>query len=599
MSEEIRNIYTEKLNTFTALAIKLSKSIKTISILRLIVFLSGFIIIYIFASSNMITWVIISSILITGLFLYLVKLHVSKEKKRDLINAFIKINQNELDALKGNYQGFESGSEFLDPHHPFTSDLDVFGDGSLFQYLIRTGTSIGKIKLAQRFIHPLLKEKDIIANQLAIDNLKAKIEWRQNFQAIGMTANEKEDDKNRILDWSSEEPFFQSKTFGLLLFVLPIVTLLLIILLAINQISVQAFIMYLLIPLGISGAFSSKINKRHNKVSRTTKMLNKYADLIKAIEQMELEAPMLLKLQKQVSDNGISAGKSINKLANILSALDSRLNMIAWFILNGLFLWDILQMRRLEKWQTNYKDQLPRWFEVIAEFDCLNSFASFAYNNDLTVVFPEVNTKHFILKAINLGHPLINENVRVNNNVDIGSNEFIIITGANMAGKSTYLRTIGTNLLLAMTGSPVCAESFEFYPIQIHTSIHTIDSLQGGESYFYSELKRLKSIIDELKNGTELFIILDEILKGTNSKDKHAGSEALLKQFVSLQTSGIVATHDVSLGILQTLFPDNLKNRCFEVDISGDQLLFDYKLHEGVSKNMNATVLMRKMGITV
>lgn len=599
MSSELHKIYSNKLESYTAESVRISKVMRLISSLRLIVFISAFIIIYFLASADLTIWVVTASILLVSVFLFLVKLHSKKEKDRELANAFLKINQMELEAIKGKFDNFETGKVFVDPQHRFTSDLDVFGHGSIFQYINRTGTSIGLNKLAHRFIQPFLKEKKIVENQNAIEELSAKIDWRQSFQAIGITANEKEEDKDRILNWSHEKPFFQSNIFGILVYLIPAITLFFIVLLTLDKISVQLFIMYILIPLGISGAFSSKINKRHIKVSKTARMLNKYADLISAIEKLELKSEHLKNLQKQVSGDGFSAAKSINQLAKVLGALDSRLNMIAWFILNGLLLWDILQMRKLEKWQIKYKERLPDWFEVIAEFDSLNSFATFAYNNVDAITFPKVNTQNFILTAKNLGHPLIEIEERINNDVDILDNEFIIITGANMAGKSTYLRTIGANYLLAMTGAPVCADSFEFCPTQIFTSIHTVDSLQGGESYFFSELKRLKAIIDELKSGKKLFIILDEILKGTNSKDKHAGSEALLKQFVSLQTSGIVATHDVSLGVLQTLFPDNLKNRCFEVEIEGDQLIFDYKLHEGVSKNLNATVLMRKMGITV
>ena len=167
-----------------------------------------------------------------------------------------------------------------------------------------------------------------------------------------------------------------------------------------------------------------------------------------------------------------------------------------------------------------------------------------------------------------------------------------------MAGKSTYLRTVGVSLVLAMAGAPVCAEKYCFKPVQLFTSIRTSDSLTENESYFYAELKRLKKIIDTVRSGEEVFIILDEILRGTNSKDKHSGSEALLKQLVHKAT-GIIATHDVALGILEKIFPENIKNRCFEVDITNDKLSFDYKLRQGVSQNMNATILMRQMGITV
>ena len=261
-------------------------------------------------------------------------------------------------------------------------------------------------------------------------------------------------------------------------------------------------------------------------------------------------------------------------------------------------LWDILQMLRLENWQIKHRDKLETWFDIIAETEVLNCLANFSYNNP-EAEFPGLEKSDFIFKADSIGHPLIKKDERVDNKVDIKTIGFSIITGANMAGKSTYLRTIGVNLILGMIGAPVCGKGIKISPIQLYTSIRTDDSLQKNESYFYSELKRLKAIIDELKKGTKLFIILDEILRGTNSKDKHAGSEALLKQFIDLKTSGIIATHDVALGILEKSFPQYINNRCFEVDINGSDLSFDYKLRNGVSKNMNATILMREMGITV
>ena len=168
-----------------------------------------------------------------------------------------------------------------------------------------------------------------------------------------------------------------------------------------------------------------------------------------------------------------------------------------------------------------------------------------------------------------------------------------------MAGKSTYLRTVGINYLLACIGTPVCARSMELYPAQLITSLRTSDSLNDNESYFFAELKRLKLIIDKLQAGEEFFIILDEILKGTNSMDKQKGSLALIKQFMTLQANGIIATHDLMLGTLADIYPDDIRNYRFEADITGNELTFSYRLREGVAQNMNACFLMKKMGIAV
>ena len=598
MNSDLKSIYSSRLEKYNALKQKSLRISKTISFVRLIVFLLAVGLIYFFSRTDSISGIVSTIMLSAVIFIYLVKFHSSVLSRKKLQEAFIIINKNELDALKGDYSRFDKGEKFEDHKHPYSTDLDVFGDGSLFRFLNRCATIIGKTKLADRLKNPYFKADEIKENQEAIAELKDELDWRQKFQAIGFAHDENKNNRERILNWVEQPPAFKSPVFTVLLIIIPLLTLIMIILLSTDYISGRLFTLYLLIPFGISGAFASKVNSRHNMVSKTSEMLVKYALLLNEVESLDVKSVKLNELRNQLFDKNTSAGNSIRKLSAILTALDNRLNFVSWFVFNGLALWDILQMKRLESWQKQHKNMLAPWFEVIAEIDALNSFACYCFNNS-EFVFPEIVSGDFSIEGNNVGHPLIAKSVRVGNKVEIKDNEFLIITGANMAGKSTYLRTTGVNMILGMCGAPVCAESFSFTPIRIYTSIRTMDSLHKNESYFYAELKRLKYIIDELKDGTKLFVVLDEILKGTNSKDKHAGSEALLKQFISLNTSGIVATHDVSLGVLEKSFPDNIKNRCFEVDIDGSRLSFDYKLREGVSKNMNATVLMREMGITV
>jgi len=262
-------------------------------------------------------------------------------------------------------------------------------------------------------------------------------------------------------------------------------------------------------------------------------------------------------------------------------------------------LWDILQARRLDAWRNTYKNDVEEWFELIARFDALNSLAGFWYNRPDFIV-PEPREKQFVLEATNCGHPLLKAETRVDNPVSFnGWKNFIIVTGANMAGKSTYLRTIAVNFVMAMAGAPVCAQQFVFSPASIFTGIRTRDNLLENESYFFAELKRLKAIIDSLQAGSKLFIILDEILKGTNSKDKQQGSKALLRQLIRFDSSGLIATHDLTLGELINDYPVNIRNKRFEVEIKNEELVFDYKLKDGISQNLNATFLMKKMGITI
>jgi DNA mismatch repair ATPase MutS len=288
----------------------------------------------------------------------------------------------------------------------------------------------------------------------------------------------------------------------------------------------------------------------------------------------------------------------LKSLGKIIQAFDTRLNLFAWLILNYFLLWDILQCRRLETWKNTYKQLPEKAFGSISEMEMLLGFSTFKFNRS-DLIFPEIEKNKFWIEGKSVGHPLMHSKNRVDNDILFSSTaQFSVITGANMAGKSTYLRTVGVNLVLALCGGPVCAKYFKTSILKPFTSIKTSDSLSNNESYFYAELLRLQRIIKALNTGDSYFIILDEILKGTNSKDKEQGSKALVQKLISLNATGIIATHDLQLAELKTNFPQNIENECFEVEIENDKLVFDYKLRRGISKNLNATFLMKTMGIS-
>jgi len=264
-----------------------------------------------------------------------------------------------------------------------------------------------------------------------------------------------------------------------------------------------------------------------------------------------------------------------------------------------LLLWDIHKTMQIETWIGRWGVFASEWIAAAGEFDAYASLATFAFTHP-DYVFPELTNDYFTLKGKGLGHPLMNRETCVRNDIDIEKQSyFLVITGANMSGKSTYLRTIGVNFLLACLGAPVCAESLRLSPVNLFTSLRTSDSLNDNESYFYAELKRLEMIIKRLKRKEKLFIILDEILKGTNSVDKQKGSLALIQQFIRLHSCGIIATHDLLLGNLETEFPDNVKNYHFDANIVDDKLTFSYRIQEGIAHDMNACFLMKKIGITL
>lgn len=288
----------------------------------------------------------------------------------------------------------------------------------------------------------------------------------------------------------------------------------------------------------------------------------------------------------------------LRRLRRLMDNLNQRNNALVFLLLNGFLLWDFRQLAALDGWLRRYGREVAGWFGALAGFDALASLGAFAYNHP-GYVYPEaVGSDRPVYEAEALGHPLIDPARCVCNPVQLPARpSFLIVTGANMAGKSTYLRAVGVNFVLAMLGAPVCAASMTFTPCTLFTGLHTTDSLAGNESYFFAELKRLRQVVLRQRAGEKCMVILDEILKGTNSVDKQTGSLALVRQLVSLGTVGAAATHDLVLGSLAEEFPGVVRAVCFESEIVDDALHFDYRLRPGVARHMNACFLMEQMDI--
>jgi hypothetical protein len=569
------------------------------SVIRITVFIGGIILLYFSTTISLLVALIYLAFFIT-IFGIIVYKHSKLHKLKNNLSYLKIINKDEILALSGNCENFDQGNEFISPNNDYTEDLDIFGMGSLFQYLNRTTTSSGKEKLANWLTTQNLNLGQILLKQGAIKELAEKPEWRQNLQLIGKNTNEKKQDIIDILNWLDEAPLIKQPWFKYFIAFINSITFGLLALSIFNIIPPVIFILHIIIiPFWIIGKYFKKINVIHVQLGRKTDLFEKYSSIIKLIEKEDFKSEYLQNLKQKSDIIDHKASLIIKKLSKISSAFNQRLNMIAGVLLNIFLLWDLIQSLRLENWKKKHKKQLIKWFAVMAEFDALSSLGCFYFNNQ-SFQFPKMTDGEFFIHTSELGHPLIHENQRINNDVAISNQkQFIIITGANMAGKSTFLRTLGINMILASTGAPVCAKSFEWRPIKIYTSIRTRDSLFKNESYFFAELKRLKSLIDQLEAGEKMFIILDEILKGTNSKDKQTGSKHLIEQLIRLNAAGIIATHDLALGELAKNYPENIKNMRFEVEFENDELVFDYKLKTGISQNMNATFLMKKMGITI
>lgn len=523
-------------------------------------------------------------------------LRVNKQVKR--LETLLLINQQEVQSLEGNMKPFNGGNEFIDKTHRYTHDFDIFGDSSLFKLTNRTTSEPGKNLLANWLAFPTDKET-VLKRQPAVKELSQKIDWRHELRTAGMLHEQSGNSNASILEWLAEENLFVHKTvLWVACAILPPLTLFACIAafffipdyVAYGLLAIQATFLW---------KYKEDIAKVYFKTSRQVGLLRSYSDLIEVIEKQDFESELLKELKQKLGSGNKTASQHIRLLVDYLNYMDYKLNILVYIPLALIGMWDFQWMLRLERWKQMHAFKVRNWFQVLAEFEALASLGNLQFNHPKWI-FPEISDKPLYISGKQLGHPLIQPAQRVCNDVHIDrKGKILLVTGSNMAGKSTYLRTVGINMVLTFAGAPVCAESFTTSQTGIFTSMRISDSLEDNTSSFYAELKRLKAIIEAVEKGENIIFLLDEILRGTNSNDRHTGSKALIQQMIKAQGSGILATHDLELGTLENEFPNNIENWSFDVQVDGEELFFDYKIHPGICTSLNASILMKKMGIKV
>lgn len=590
------NHYTERLSLTEGQLQQVKKQIFRISMLRLALFIAGIAGVYFFFNQ---TTLLIVCICLTFFPLFiLVKIHNRFFIRKEWLETQARIIQEELQALSGDYSSFEDGKEYTNPEHPYSFDLDIFGRRSLFQSINRTCTFFGKVRLAEWLQNHLHEKTSIEKRQEMVREISEHTLFREQFRVAGLVHHGQSSDAEKIQAWSqSPAQYLHAGWVKTFIWGVPVINSLLLITSLAGWISFS----WLGLSFGIFLVLSFGIIKRATYIQDTygkqLKSLNGYARLIALAKAENWKSAGMQELMERFNLNGQSPIQALQQLSKELDRLDLRNNQFLYVLLEGSIFFQLQEIVRIERWKARYGQHISKWLETVGELDALCSLGTFAYNHP-QYTYPELTEKPFCFLATQMGHPLMPASQCVKNDATIPSRPFfLIITGANMAGKSTYLRTIGVNYLLACIGAPVCCERLKLHPNQLITSLRTSDSLSDNESYFFAELKRLKRIIDLLNQGQQLFIILDEILKGTNSMDKQKGSFDLIRQFMQLKANGIIATHDLLLGSLIKQFPEEIRNYCFEADIKENELTFSYKLREGVAQNMNACFLMKKMGI--
>ena len=567
----------------------LKKRLRILSLLRLSVFISTTFGVYFFVQQWQISLVI--GIVGLMLFLFLLKRYSKVRLEKKLSEALIFINEEEIKIATGGFHHRKEGLEFQDPKHFYSLDIDLFGRGSFFQYINRTSINEGANKLANELTANSINA--IVSRQDSIKELSSITKWRQKFSAIASLVKI-ETPAVTIIEWLKKYKVFLPKVMQWLPIGFSAVSGILLLLLFTNYITPFPAILWMMLGLLITGKYLKKVTSLSSNTDKVKDTFKQYSLLLNQIENKVFTSEVLKDKQQQIMLNGKKASVIFNEFSKMLDALDSRNNLLFAILGNGFLLWDIKQSYRIEQWIQKYNSKVEDWFDVISFFDAYNSLGNFGFNHP-DYVFPEIIKSETAIKTENLGHPLLNKEKRVDNNIAINHQQFFIVTGANMAGKSTFLRTVSLHIVMANMGLPICATKSIYSPVKLITSMRTSDSLTDDSSYFFSELTRLKFIVEAIQEEP-YFIILDEILKGTNSTDKAIGSRKFVQKLVNSKATGIIATHDLSLCEIENELTA-IKNYYFDAEIIDDELYFDYTFKEGVCKNMNASFLLKKMEI--
>lgn len=587
-------IYISKVEHYSNVFNKISKRYNSISIVRLLSVFFCLAMLFYYIKTSEILFVVLAFLSFAG-FLFLMRIHSRLSFKRDLTNAILKINKNEISFLKREKLPFENGIEFNDFHHPYAYDLDIFGEHSLFQNLNRTQTFIGKKTLATKLLG-IVSNEEILLNQKAIAELSEKIDWRQDFQSLAAISNDSKASYDALMHWNSFKNNTLPKVLVLLSFAFPILFFgFLAVYIFTSKTIILSYLTYVFIGnLMILGSATKRIKSEIAQADYIDKIIKQYSLLVEKIETEKFESEKLVGLQQQLKFKNADASAHLKQLSELFARMDTISNLVTALVFNGTFLFNLHVLKALLKWKDNYAEELEKWIQIIGEFEALNSLANLSFNNP-DFVFPEINSEYKI-DFNDLSHPLLNANGRVGNDVDFSPQSFIILTGSNMSGKSTFLRSLGINMVLGGIGSVVCASKANMHPLPVLVSMRLSDSLADSESYFFAEIKRLKQIMDALEESPA-FVLLDEILRGTNSDDKRNGTIEVVKKVIAKKAIGAIATHDIEVCLTTNEFPETLTNKCFEVEIKNNDLHFDYKLRSGICKNKSATFLMQKMGI--
>lgn len=535
-------------------------------------------------------------ILIAEVIVFLIFVRKSAENKEKLhfTNHLIEINEKELKALANDFSTFGNGEQWIDHEHPFSYDMDVFGKDSFFAILNRTVTKRGEATLASRLCKGIDNYQSSLA---AVEELAEHPDWFQSYLAHGMQQKEEVEGLS-VAKWSKRD-VHEKGWMKVLSYLVPVLSVGLTVLYSLSLIHGLYFsIGVLLIFLPVRQTLK-QTNALHQSLSKIGEGIQAMQKQLAHLQTVQFSSEELKGYQKELFDKEKNAQQAIDQLAQLVKHAEYRNNILVAIVLNFYLAWDMRLTMRSAKWISQYESSIDAWEQLVFEFEALISGANYRrlYQDVTTQPNLEIaNTE--AIEMNELGHPIIEHDKRVLNDLKLsGEEQFAIITGPNMAGKSTFLRSVGINIMMAQAGFHVMAKQFSFPNVKLYSSMRTTDDLSEETSYFHAELLRLRFIMDAIDRGENVFIILDEILKGTNSKDKEEGSRKFLLNLCQKGAKGLIATHDLSLTELAKEH-DELINLYFDTAIDGEEISFDYTMRSGVAQNMNASFLLRKMKLT-
>lgn len=587
-------VYEQQIEKISARLSDLKKKKDFIAFARLLIILSAILIAYFMYPQG---WIVaIPVIILVAVFLRLVIIATNNNAEIANHQLLLQINEEEIAIANRQYTHLSDGHSFLPSAHDYANDLDIFGRASLYQYINRTRSEQGQTLLAHWLLHPA-DLPTILQRQASVKELGTDLLWRQQLQAYGQVQPVTINTQQKMEKWLTQPiKYLHSNFWKALRFIYPAITLGSLLLYLANFINGSLFTLLFVVYIIISLIITRMMTSFYDLLNKIVKEILTLSNSVAWIEKKQFNSERLKQLQ--VAFNNKKASSIILQLKQILDRFDYRLNPVVFIPLNAFLLWDLQQVFQLEKWKEQHHTHVNNWFSALAEMETLCTLAHvhFCHPN---WVFPVFDTaQHGTLQGQALGHPLLEQSKRVTSSFNTnGMAQLALVTGSNMAGKSTFLRTIGINTVIAMMGAPVCAEMFRLSPMRIISTMRISDNLEENTSTFYAELKKLKYIIEAVNNKEKVFLLLDEILRGTNSLDRHTGSKAFIKQLIEQDATGILATHDLELAKLAEQYPKNIHNYHFDVQVANEELYFDYQLKEGICKSLNASILMKKIGI--